>query len=225
MKFLTLPRVLLVLFIALVGGFLFLLLAPVEPLKINDVSIQGSSFKAGGELTFVIDRCKNVSSAVPGTASRYFVDANDKTKADIFISSTDDLGEKGCAIVTRTMDIPSHIKDGTYRLKFVTRYYPSILREPVKIEYITNQTFTVKGQELSVQLQSILEQLNVINGTIGLKPQALSSGSVSSIAPTVQTTPQQPTQQPVQPTDTPESQQGILRTTIDGINNLIRGIL
>ena len=168
MKYITLPRVLLVLFVALVGGFAFLLLAPVEPLKINSVRIEGTNFKAGGELSFTIDRCKNVSSAVPGTASRYFVDANDKTKADIFISSTDDLGEKGCAIVKRTIDIPSHIKDGVYRLKFVTRYYPSVLREPVKIEYTTEETFTIKGQELSAQLNNIYEQLRVL----GAKPVA-----------------------------------------------------
>jgi len=165
MKYITLPRVLLVLFVALVGGFAFLLFAPVEPLKINSVRIEGTSFKAGGELSFIIDRCKNVSSAVPGTASRYFVNANDKTRADIFISSTDDLGEKGCAVVKRTMDIPSHIKDGTYRLKFVTRYYPSVLREPVKIEYTTDQTFTIQGQELGAQLNSIYEQLRILGAS------------------------------------------------------------
>jgi len=168
MKYITLPRALLVLFIALVGGFLFLLLAPVEPLKINSVRIEGDSFKAGGEMSFVIDRCKNVSSAVPGTASRYFVDATDATKSDIFLSSTDDLGEKGCAVVKRTIDIPSHIKDGTYKLKFVTRYYPSVLREPVKIEYTTDQVFTIKGQELSAQLNNIYEQLRIL----GAKPVA-----------------------------------------------------
>ena len=168
MKFITLPRALLVLFIALVGGFLFLLLAPVEPLKINSVRIEGDSFKAGGEMSFIIDRCKNVSSAVPGTASRYFVDATDATKSDIFLSSTDDLGEKGCAVVKRTIDIPSHIKDGMYKLKFVTRYYPSVLREPVKIEYTTDQVFTIKGQELSTQLNNIYEQLRVL----GAKPVA-----------------------------------------------------
>jgi len=162
MKFITLPRVLLVMFLALVAGFAFLLLAPVEPLKVNSVTILGDNFKAGGEMSFVIDRCKNVSSAVPGTATRYFVNVKDSTKPDIFISSTDDLGEKGCAVVKRTMDIPSHIKDGVYKLKFVTRYYPSVLREPVKIEYTTDQTFTVKGQEVSAQLNLIMEQLNQI---------------------------------------------------------------
>jgi len=162
MKIITLPRVLILLLAILIIGVAFLLFAPVEPLKINSVKIEGNSFKAGGEMVFVIDRCKTVSSAVPGTASRYFVDANDKTRSDIFISSTDDLGEKGCAVVKRTMDIPSHIKDGEYRLKFVTRYYPSVLREPVKIEYITNQTFTIKGQEVSAQLNSIIEQLKVL---------------------------------------------------------------
>ena len=165
MKIITLPRVLILLLAVLIIGVAFLLFAPVEPLKINSVKIEGNSFKAGSEMSFIIDRCKNVSSAVPGTATRYFVNVKDSNKPDVFISSTDDLGEKGCAVVKRSMDIPAHVKDGEYRLKFVTRYYPSVLREPVKIEYVTDQTFTIKGQEISAQLNSIMEQLKIIANT------------------------------------------------------------
>jgi len=219
-----------VLFLLLVAFLLFVLFVPAEPLKINSIKVEGTSFKAGGEMKVVIDRCKYVDASVPGTASRYFVDADDPTKPDTFLSSTDDLGDKGCAVVPRTIDIPSHIKDGVYKIKFITRYYPSILREPVTIEYIAPQEFTIEGQELSAQLNSIYQQLQAIQTRTGTSVTPLESQTSNSI-PLVM---MQGTQ-PVTPAQTPQSEsspetvqpedRGLLRSTIDTVNNLIRGIL
>ena len=206
MRKLSIPVInigLLIVLILVIGFFLFV---PVNPLKINSVTIDGDNFKAGGEMSFTIDRCKYVSDSVPGTATRYFVNEQDSTKPDIFISSTDDLGDKGCATIHRKMDIPSHIKDGTYRLKFVTRYYPSVLREPTTIEYVTNQTFTVKGQELSAQLESINQQLKEINArSPGVVVNTLIIPTPQTITPPFQEPEPTPEPQPVQPvTPTPE---------------------
>ena len=217
------------LFILLIAFFLYVLLVPAEPLKINSIEVKGTSFKAGGEMKVVIDRCKYVDASVPGTASRYFVDADDPTKPDTFLSSTDDLGDKGCAVVPRTIDIPSHIKDGVYKIKFITRYYPSILREPVTIEYIAPQEFTIEGQELSTQLNNIYQQLQAIQSRTGTPitpfeaqtsnsiPLVMAQGSQSATPPqpSIPTTPE-----PI----APESR-GVIRSTIDTVNNLIRGIL
>jgi hypothetical protein len=181
MKNFTIGKLNTVLFVFLIVAVSVVLFVPIQPLQIKHVQINGSNFKAGGEMSFTIDRCKNLDKTVSGTASRYFVDANNPEKSAIFISSTDDLGEKGCAKVTRTMDIPAHIKDGTYKLKFVTRYFPSLLREPITVEYVTEQTFTVKGQELSTQLQNILSQLETIQQNIGTEPVAVQGSVESSI--------------------------------------------
>lgn len=223
---------LLTILVLLFGVALFV---PVKPLEIKDVKINGSEFKAGGEMSFTIDRCKNVDKAVSGTASRYFVDANDPTKSSQFISSTDDLGEKGCAKVTRNMDIPAHIKDGTYRLKFVTRYFPSVLREPITVEYTSKQTFTVKGQELSAQLNNILAQLegiraNLGTDTVSVAPQestvtyySQDDGMVADAAPTAQPTPLSVVNQPQQNSTpvSPQLQEGLLQRIIDTTTGLI----
>jgi len=232
-KILTLPRVNIILFTSLLVFLAVVLFYPVEPLKINSLKIEGNSFKAGGEMGFVIDRCKYVSNSVPGTASRYFVNTEDSTKPDIFISSTDDLGDKGCATVKRTMDIPAHIKDGVYRLKFVTRYYPSILREPTTVEYVTEETFTVKGQELTVQLDSINHQLNSLYEAIGGQKSVSNQGLSNSIQlnqlreiimPKTNPTPITPTapanpKPPVSNTEG-ESLQSRLKNTTDAVKNI-----
>jgi len=219
------------LFILLIAFFLYVLLVPAEPLKINNIKVEGTSFKAGGEMKVVIDRCKYVDASVPGTASRYFVNAADPTKPDIFLSSTDDLGDKGCAVVNRTIDIPSHIKDGVYKIKFITRYYPSILREPVTIEYIAPQEFTIQGQELSTQLNDIYQQLQAIqlrtNAPITpMQSQTSNTMPLVRLENTQVPIPQpEPTPPAANPSPQPASQGGILQATISGLNNLIRGIL
>jgi len=230
-RLLTLPRVNIILFISFLCFLAVVLFYPVEPLKINSVKIEGTSFRAGGDMGFVIDRCKYVSNSVPGTATRYFVNTEDSTKPDIFISSTDDLGEKGCATIKRTMDIPAHIKDGTYRLKFVTRYYPSILREPTTVEYITEETFTIKGQELGVKLDNINEQLKGIYEVIGVQNPAANTGVSNSMNITVpkEVTPPNTSPAPATPqsqtTPTPESNDtDLLQSTLKGTTDVVKNI-
>jgi len=211
------------LFIIFLVIFGIVLFAPAEPLKINSVDIIGNNFKAGGEMSFKIDRCKYISENVQGTASRYFVNTEDSTKPDIFISSTDDLGEKGCATVTRTFDIPAHIKDGVYKLKFVTRYYPSVLREPTKTEYVAPEPFTIKGQELSAQLNSILEQLEVINGKVGTSNSSSSVSNSRQVAPSPTVTPPT-TNTPIteQPPASPEQGNSLIESTINTVNGILK---
>ena len=215
------------LFVLLVAFLLFVLFVPAEPLKINSIKVEGTSFKAGGEMKVVIDRCKYVDASVPGTASRYFVDADDTTKPDTFLSSTDDLGDKGCAVVNRTIDIPSHIKDGKYKIKFITRYYPSILREPVTIEYIAPQVFTIEGQELGTQLNNIYQQLQAIQVAQGIPiiPQQNQTSNAIPLVMTQEITVPPPSN-PQTTEPTPEVvQPGLITNTINTVTNLIRGIL
>lgn len=238
----TMGKVNIVLAVILAFVFVAVLFLPVNPLEIRSAKVIGTSFKAGGEMSFEIDRCKNVDASVAGTASRYFVHVDEKgnvikEKPPIFISSTDDLGEKGCAKVKRTIDIPAHVKDGNYKIKFVTRYFPSVLREPIKVEYTTKDVFTIQGQELSARLENVLGQLQVIQEELGIESQQVAveqeqepsnTPSMANVAPLTQ--PQQPQRQldTISPTpqtvETEQEQQSrsLIQDILEVTNNITK---
>ncbi len=195
---------------------------PIEPIKINHVKIQGTEFKAGGEMKYIVDRCKSVSSATPGTSSRYFVPEPKNGKADIFISSNDSLGAQGCLTVPVNIDIPAHVKTGCYRLKLVTRYYPNALREPITTDYLVEKPFCVTGIELSAQLEIIRQQLEDVKRNLATvseennlgyiipqettSPQTGSSDSLSSAVPKPAEESLPVTQEPIVQPSTPAPQ-------------------
>lgn len=223
-----LTRINVALLVLFVASGAFVLFYPVNPLTINSVTVEGEEFKAGGELTFKVDRCKSVDETTDGTATRYLV-AQDREVDPFFLSSTDDLGAQGCRVSERKIILPAHIPDGEYKLCFVVKYYPSVLRQAVKKEFCSENSFQVKGLTVSAQLELILEQLKRIDPSaqqieITKEPARNDTGDVSNAAPSapVETpsTPQAPQQQ--QEAQAEEEEPSTIESLFQTVDNLIR---
>lgn len=186
-----LTRINFLLFLLLLVGVGFVLFYPVNPLTINSVVVEGDEFKAGGELDFKVDRCKSVDEATDGTATRYLIDQKDDSKDPYFLSSTDDLGKQGCMVSNRKIVLPSHIPEGKYKLCFVVKYYPSVLRPSVKKEFCSDNSFNVKGLTVAAQLEMIINQLDKIDPEISAKVSRKEEGNKTMAnAPNLQSIPQ-----------------------------------
>ena len=188
----------------LIVGGAFVLFYPVNTLTINSVMVEGNEFKAGSELKFKVDRCKTVDETTDGTANRYLVDQKNKDIDPYFLGTRDDLGKQGCAISERTLVLPAHIPDGEYKLCFVVKYYPSVLRSSVKKEFCSDNTFHVKGLTVAVQLENILEEIKRIDPDVVIGKESATSSTSDSLSnapaitqPQVVTPPTSPTQQTV----------------------------
>jgi hypothetical protein len=224
------PKVNIALFLLLVLGFATVLFYPVNPLTINSVQVEGETFKAGGELTFQIDRCKSVDEATDGTSTRYLVDQTNLGRDRIFLSSTDDLGVQGCLKAERKLILPAHVPDSDYKLCFVVKYYPSVLRPAIKKEFCSENTFRVEGLTVSAQLENILNELKRIEPTSNISAltenKPLSNAVPAAPQNNVIVRPQSidETVTPAQPQN-PEQSRGIIQNAVDRTNNLLDMLL
>lgn len=230
-----LPRINIILFIILIVGGAFVLFYPVNPLTINSVIVEGKEFKAGSELKFKVDRCKTVDETTDGTANRYLVDQKNKDIDPYFLGTRDDLGKQGCAVSERTLVLPAHIPDGEYKLCFVVKYYPSVLRSSVKKEFCSDNTFHVKGLTVAAQLENILEQIKRIEPDIVISKDTRNTNTdnlanAPELAQPQSVTPptppaQQTEQTPQQSQRSMESQENSSYTIIDHLQGTINGLL
>jgi len=170
-KFITFGRLNFFLFLVILIGFLVLLLVPIEPIKVSKVDLLTKQVRAGEEITYVIEFCKNVDSDILGEVDRFLVDTkNDKTRP-IELSGSQANGPKGCRKLEIGVLLPLNVPESTYRLRFVYKYYPSLFRPPIVVTVEPKDFLVVKKADIRGSLQKITKQLAEIEKELTTPPQ------------------------------------------------------
>lgn len=140
LKWFSLARITLYLFAITLGLFIFALVVPIQPVKINSITVASDMYKAGDQLVYKVDRCRNIEGGLDGIVYRSLVrvDSSDQLPVLLLINRAQD-GERGCGIINRTVTIPSATPAGTYKLELRTEYQVFFFRPAIKNTNYSNE--------------------------------------------------------------------------------------
>lgn len=142
----TLGKLIIVLFVVLVGLGIFIYTYPVKTVTVKSLTTDKSIYNAGDQLSYTVDRCKYVDNTLSGSVSRYLVSATNKTKLPFLINTTKTgTTSRGCGIVHQTILLQTNIPPDLYRLQIISSYNQHIwFKQPIVNTITSNNTFEVK---------------------------------------------------------------------------------
>lgn len=138
LKKVTLGKITLVMLVLAFALFLMSAFYPIEPVEVKSITPNKDTYKVGENMTYTVDRCRNIGSGVTGTVYRLLVNNHNSELLPISLG-TDTIGdsERGCGQVTKTVALPLNVPTGDYRLEIKTSINVFFLRPPVENAYFS----------------------------------------------------------------------------------------
>jgi hypothetical protein len=158
-KVFTLGKINLVLLLLVIGATVFMITFPIEPIEVFSVNLKTTALKAGEELRYAVKFCKNIDADIPGDIDRYLVDAKHADRRPIEISGGEANGPKGCRTAESSVLLPLNIPDSSYKVRFVYRYYPSILRPPIVVTIESKELLNIGKADIRGSIQKIAKEI------------------------------------------------------------------
>lgn len=145
-RFFTLGKLIVLMLVVLLCFVIFIYAYPVKTVVVKSITTDQSSYAAGDQLSYTVNRCKYVNNHLTGTVSRYLVSTTNKTESPFLINTTKTgLTPRGCGIVHQTILLQTNIPTDTYRLQIVSSYNQHIwFKQPIVNTVTSNNTFEVK---------------------------------------------------------------------------------